>query len=58
MFGKIKKVIKETNVKQNKITFADPVKKNSVLPEDKIQMPLVTKPKEKQKKLKNKRRFK
>ena len=44
-----KKVIKETNVKQNKITFADAVKKNSVSPELKVQVPLVIKPKEKQK---------
>ena len=57
MFGKIKKVIKETNVKQNKITFTDPVKKNSVLPEDKIQMPLVTKPKEKQKKIEEQKKI-
>ena len=49
MCGEIKKVSKETNVKQNKITFADAVKKNSVLPEVKLQVSLVIKPKEKQK---------
>lgn len=46
--NEIKKIIKETNDKQNKMSFADALKKNTVLPELKKQVPLIVKPKEKQ----------
>lgn len=54
MCNEIKKVIKETSDKQNKMSFADAVKKNTVLPNLKKQVPLIIKPKEKQKNVKTK----
>ena len=49
MQNNITKAIKETNDKQNKMSFAETVKKGLMLPELKKQVPLIIKPKEKQK---------
>lgn len=49
MQNEIKKIIKESNDKQNKLSFAETVKKGTMLPEVNKQVPLILKPKEKQK---------
>lgn len=48
MCNEIKKIITETNKKQNKTTYADSVKNKKVVPEIRKQAPLIIKPKEKQ----------
>lgn len=48
MCSEIKKVIKETNVNKNKMSYAESVKSKTMLPELTKTVPLIIKPKEKQ----------
>lgn len=48
MCDEIKKILKETSVKQTKMSYAEKVKNTTVLPALNKQVPLIVKPKEKQ----------
>lgn len=48
MCNEIKKVIKDTNIKTNKMSYAQTVKENPVMPDVSKQVPLILRPKERQ----------